>query len=86
MRKIYYAKADCSKRTTSYFTLLVGVLLSFGSITIFEKLNQIECIGPVWQGSGSSENGSGSGSSEGAAPLEELKPFWKTFGKTAPSH
>jgi len=42
-------------------------------------------IGPVWQGSGSSENGSGSGSSEGATPLEELKPFWKTFGKTAPS-
>ena len=40
----------------------------------------------VWQGSGSSENDSGSGSFEGAAPLKELNPFWKMFGKTAPSH
>jgi hypothetical protein len=31
--------------------------------------------GPVWQGSGSSKNGSGSGSSDGAAFLMELKPF-----------
>ena len=41
---------------------------------------------PVWKGSGSSENGSGSGSYEETAHLEELKPFWKTFGKTAHSH
>ena len=34
-------------------------------------------LGLVWQGSGSSG---------GAAPLEELKPFWKTFGKMAPLH
>jgi hypothetical protein len=39
-------------------------------------------LGPVWQGSGSSKNGSGSGSSGGAAFLMELKPFWKMFGKT----
>jgi hypothetical protein len=39
--------------------------------------------GPVWQGSGSSKNSSGSVSSGGAAFLMELKPFWKTFGKTA---
>ena len=31
--------------------------------------------GPVWQGSGSSKNGFGSGSSGGAASLMELEPF-----------
>jgi hypothetical protein len=40
-------------------------------------------LGPVWQGFDSSKNGSDSGSSDGAAFLMELKPFWKTFGKTA---
>jgi hypothetical protein len=40
-------------------------------------------VGPVWQGSGSSKNGFGSGSFGGAAFLMRLKPFWKTFGKTA---
>jgi hypothetical protein len=40
-------------------------------------------VRPLWQGSGSSKNGSGSGSSGGAAFLMEPKPFWKTFGKTA---
>jgi hypothetical protein len=40
-------------------------------------------LGPDWQGSGSSVNGSGSGSSDGVAFLMELKPFWKMFGKTA---
>jgi hypothetical protein len=40
-------------------------------------------IGPVWQGFGSSKNGSGSGSYGGVAFMMELKPFWKTFGKTA---
>jgi hypothetical protein len=39
--------------------------------------------GPVWQGSGSSKNSSGSGSAGGVASLVELEPFWKTFGKTA---
>jgi hypothetical protein len=32
-------------------------------------------FGPVWQGSGSSKNSSGSGSSEEVALLKELKPF-----------
>jgi len=32
-------------------------------------------LGPVWQGSGSSKNNSGSGSSDGAASLVELEPF-----------
>ena len=43
-------------------------------------------------GSSFSKNGSGSGLSEnnsgffeGTASLEELKPFWKFFDKTAPS-
>ena len=40
-------------------------------------------IGLAWQGSGSFKNGSGSGSSGGAASLVELEPFSKTFGKTA---
>jgi len=31
--------------------------------------------GPVWQGSGSLENSSGSGSSGGAASLLDLEPF-----------
>jgi len=31
--------------------------------------------GPVWQGSGSSKNSFGSGSSDGAAFLVELEPF-----------
>jgi len=31
--------------------------------------------GPVWQGSGSSKNSSGSGFSNGAASLVELEPF-----------
>ena len=31
--------------------------------------------GRVWQGSGSSKNSSGSGSSDGAASLVELEPF-----------
>jgi hypothetical protein len=39
--------------------------------------------GPVWQGSGSSKNSFGSDFSGGVAFLVELKPFWKTFGKTA---
>jgi len=41
-------------------------------------------IQPVWQGSGSSKNSSGFGSSGGVASLMGLKPLWKTFGKTAP--
>jgi len=40
-------------------------------------------LGPVWQSSGSSKNGSGSGSSSGAVSLVELEPFCKPFGKTA---
>jgi len=32
-------------------------------------------LGPVWQGSGSFKNSSGSGSSDGAASLVELEPF-----------
>jgi hypothetical protein len=48
------------------------------------RLEDLDVInyGPVWQGSGSFKNGSGS--SDGAASLMELEPFWKTFGKTAP--
>ena len=42
-----------------------------------------QALGPVWQGSGSSKNGFGSGSPGGAASLVELEPFSKTFGKTA---
>jgi hypothetical protein len=40
-------------------------------------------LGSVWQGSGSSKNGFGSGYFGGVAFLMELKSFWKTFGKTA---
>ena len=40
-------------------------------------------LGPVWQGSGFTKNGSGSGFSGGAASLVELKPFCKAFGQTA---
>jgi len=47
---------------------------------IIIRVSASSAVGPVWQGSGSSENGSGSGSSEEAASLEELKPFWKMFG------
>jgi len=38
-------------------------------------LDYLSDYGPVWQGSGSSKNSSGSGSSDGAASLVELKPF-----------
>jgi len=34
-------------------------------------------VGPVWQGSGSSKNSSGSGSVGGVAFMVELKLFWK---------
>jgi hypothetical protein len=44
---------------------------------------QLTSLGPVWQGSGFSKNGFGSGSFGGVAFLMELKSFWKTFGKTA---
>jgi hypothetical protein len=37
--------------------------------------------GPVWQGSGSSKNGSGSGSSGGVASLVELSRFKKRLAK-----
>jgi len=40
--------------------------------------------GPVWQGSGSFKNGSGSNSFSGVASVVELEPFCKIFGKTAP--
>jgi hypothetical protein len=48
-----------------------------------DKGTSIAHLGPVWQGSSSSKNGFGSGSFGGAAFLMRLKPFWKTFGKTA---
>jgi hypothetical protein len=48
-----------------------------------EEASAAAVYGPVWQGTGSSKNSSGSGSSGGAAFLMERKPFWKTFGKTA---
>jgi hypothetical protein len=38
-------------------------------------------LGPVWQGSGSSKNGSGSGSSGGVASLVELSRFKKRLAK-----
>jgi hypothetical protein len=38
-------------------------------------------VGPVWQGSGSSKNGSGSGSSCGVASLVELSHFKKRLAK-----
>jgi hypothetical protein len=38
-------------------------------------------LGAVWEGSGSSKNGSGSGSYEGVAPLQEPVLFYKSFGK-----
>jgi hypothetical protein len=38
-------------------------------------------VGPVWQGSGSSKNGSGSGSSGGVASLVELSRFKKRLAK-----
>jgi hypothetical protein len=37
--------------------------------------------GPVWQGFGSSKNGSGSGSSGGVASLVELSHFKKRLAK-----
>jgi len=37
-------------------------------------------LGFVWQSSGSSKNGSCSGSSGGATSLVEMEPFWKTSG------
>jgi hypothetical protein len=37
--------------------------------------------GPVWQGSGSSKNGSGFGSSGGVASLVELSRFKKRLAK-----
>jgi hypothetical protein len=40
-------------------------------------------FGSVLQGYGSSKNDSGSSLSGGAVFLVKLKPFWKTFGKTA---
>jgi hypothetical protein len=46
-------------------------------------LQLLTSLGPVWQGSGSSKNNSGSGSAGGVASLVELESFWKTFGKTA---
>jgi hypothetical protein len=55
------------------------------TITYHDKFTDCSALifGPVWQGFGSSKNGSGSGSFGGVAFLMELKPFWKTFGKTA---
>jgi hypothetical protein len=38
-------------------------------------------LGPVWQGSGSSKNGSVSGSSGGVASLVELSRFKKRLAK-----
>jgi hypothetical protein len=38
-------------------------------------------LGPVWQGSGSSKNGSGFGSSGGVASLVELSRFKKRLAK-----
>jgi hypothetical protein len=40
-----------------------------------------ERVGPVWQGSGSSKNGFGSGSSGGVASLMELSRFKKRLAK-----
>jgi len=39
--------------------------------------------GLVWQGSGSSKNSFGYGSSGGAASLVKVEPFWKMFDKIA---
>jgi len=44
---------------------------------------QVMDQGSVWQGFGSTKNGSGSGFSGGAASLMELEPFCKAFGQTA---
>ena len=52
--------------------------LTFSRVTA----DLVDDVGPVWQGSGSSKNGSGSGSSGGAVSLVELEPFSKIFGKT----
>ena len=78
------SNAECMN--VIHVPLELGVLLSFtsGSVKIthqhFGPQNKTtpkrtHVVGPVWQGSGSSKNSSGSGSSDGAASLVELEPF-----------
>ena len=57
--------------------------MSFNKREEANKFLQVRYYGPVWQGSGSTKNSSGSGFSGGAASLVELEPFCKAFGKMA---
>jgi len=63
-----------------------GIVVRVNSLFAIGKYNSSpmrhrKSLEPVWQGFGSSKNGSGS--SGGAASLVELEPFCKMFGKVA---
>jgi hypothetical protein len=46
---------------------------------MYSRFYAVYCsvVGPVWEGSGSTQNESGSGSSGGVASLVELEPFFR---------